>query len=209
MGILFSCTLFVVKAKVSQGRNSVLIYIDPGHGGFDGGCTDKTKMVLEKNITLKMSLLLTSYLRRSGYMVKLTREKDQALGKTKKEDIYKRVEKINSSHAKLYISIHANSFPSDKVHGAQVFYGVGQLENKNLALSIMNLIKCVDSTNKRTIEPLRDKYLVDHVTIPGCLIEVGFLSNAYDLENLLNDIYIQNLTQMIYLGIMEYIDNLK
>ena len=61
---------FLSKADAS------IIYIDPGHGGFDGGCTYNN--VLEKDITLSISLKLQKYLESVGYTVFLTREKDVA-----------------------------------------------------------------------------------------------------------------------------------
>lgn len=186
----------------------ICIYIDPGHGGFDGGTTSIDKTIIEKDITLQASLKLAHYLRRTGYLVKLTRETDNALGNNKKEDIHKRVSLINNSQAILYVSIHANSYPSRIAHGAQVFYQDHNDQNIKLAKSIMRTIKAVDDTNKRGVSLIKDKYLVDHIEITGCLIELGFLSNDHDLNSLTNKQYLDDLIQMIYLGIMEYLETI-
>lgn len=209
IGIIILVSVIFIVPKAQNTSKVFYIYLDPGHGGFDGGTTNEDKSVIEKDITLEISLLLASYLRNNGYVVKLTREKDTALSNTKKEDIYKRVDLINKSKATLYISIHANSYPSNTVHGAQVFYNENNANNKILSECIMHNIKIIDKTNKREIHSIKDKYLTDNVNIPGCLVEVGFLSNQNDLADLTNKTYISNLCEMIYLGICEYLDYLK
>lgn len=180
------------------------IYIDPGHGGFDGGAVSLDGETPEKNIVLKISFYLKENLEKLGYQVKLTRDKDCALAKTKKDDIYKRVSLINDSNAKLYISIHANAYPSSVVHGAQVFYKDSE-ENKSLSNNIQQFLKEIDKTNTRVSKSISGKYLLDHVKVPGCLVEVGFLSNETDLKNLQNDIYLQDTALMIYLGVIKHL----
>lgn len=209
LGILFSLSLIRFKLVADNFNNTFIIYIDPGHGGFDGGCTSLDKVYKEKDITLEISLLLSSYLRSSGIIVKLTRESDISLAGTKKEDIYKRVDLINKSNANLYLSIHANSFPSSIVSGAQVFYNSNNDNNKKIAEILTNKIHLIDRSNNRTALPIKNKYLVDNVNITGCLIEVGFLTNINDLDKLKNKNYISDFVQLLYIGIVEYLDYLK
>lgn len=207
--ILSICILTcIIGVKAFKDSREVYIYLDPGHGGYDGGCTDKDKTVIEKELTLNISILLANYLRQTGYKVGLTRSKDEALSESKAEDIHKRVKLINNSNAILYISIHANSFPSAIVKGAQVFYK-DTSENKRLSSIMMKKLQTLDSTNHREPLVIKDKYLVDNIDVPGCLIEVGFLTNEYDLNNLITPIYQQDLAFVIYLGIIEYLDYLK
>jgi N-acetylmuramoyl-L-alanine amidase len=47
------------------------------------------------------------------------------------------------------------------------------------------------------------KYLLDHVNIPGCLIEVGFITNIEDLGRLTNEAYINDLAMLISISINE------
>ena len=51
----------------------------------------------------------------------MTRKTDEALGRTKREDMNKRVEIIKNSGADIIISIHLNKFPQSKYYGAQTF----------------------------------------------------------------------------------------
>lgn len=210
MSLLFfvSVVLLIISLGVGivYGLNITdrYIYIDPGHGGFDAGTTSPINSLKEKDLTLEISIKLKEKLERFGYRVLLTRYKDTALGKTKKEDIYKRVDLINQKSTILFISIHANAYPSEIVSGAQVFYKKTD-ENKKLSEKIQSFLKEIDQTNHRLAKPITDKYLVDHSEPLGCLIEVGFLSNKKDLNNLTNPTYQDQLVTMITLGIVSYI----
>ena len=185
-------------------RNTTIIYLDPGHGGFDGGATSNDKSIIEKDICLKTCIYLKEYLEKTGMKVYLTRSKDTALAKNKKEDIHKRVKLINNSSADLYLSIHANSYPSSSVKGAQTFYNDNSENNKYLASSIMKWLKELDKNNKRIEKSINGKYLLDHTTKTGCLVEIGFLTNEMDLANLKNNEYLMQIAFYIYLGILDY-----
>ncbi len=203
--ILFSIILTSINEVVAF-NNDNIIYIDAGHGGFDGGANSKDNLIIEKDITLQASLFLKNYLEKTGYKVYLTREKDCALGNTKKKDIYKRVDLINKSNCLLYISIHANSYPASSVKGAQVFYSSNNITNKILSNKIMMYIKTLDATNKRIEKEIKGKYLLDYVNKTGCLVELGFLTNQDDLYKLTNEDTLKELSFMIYLGILEYLE---
>ena len=200
---LFLTTNVVVTTTILKEQNQPTIYIDAGHGGYDGGCVSYNKDIIEKNITLKIALLVKEQLENLGYQVLLTRDQDEALGKTKKEDIYNRVDLINNSDASMYLSIHANSFTSNKIKGAQTFYNPSNEVNKKLAITILDNLRSLDNSNTRLAKSMTGKYLLDHVNIPGCLIEVGFITNIEDLNNLTNEAYLQNLATLISLSINE------
>lgn len=209
IGFLFSLTFIVLKTTASNYKKILTIYIDPGHGGFDGGCESLDKKYVEKNITLEASLILTHYLRSSGYRVLLTRTSDTALAHHKKDDIYKRVDMINKSNASIYISIHVNSYPSKLVKGTQVFYKKDNPNSKVLSSILMDKIQYIDGSNNRTALPIKGKYLVDNVLVPGCLIELGFITNEDDLNKLTTDACLKDICLTLYLGIVEYLEYVK
>lgn len=210
--ILFLTFIFSVIALISlnivkaiNSNNTILIYLDPGHGGFDGGATSTDKLTVEKEINLITCLYLKSYLEKTGIKVKLTRSEDKALSSSKKEDIYTRVKNINRSNCDLYISIHVNSYPNNNIKGSQTFYNEENDYNKMLATNIMESLRMIDITNKRVAKSIKGKYLLDHTKKTGCLVELGFLSNEIDLNNLKQDKYIQKISFQIYLGILDYL----
>lgn len=208
--IMFLIIIPNYKNIQANNKTTTTIYIDPGHGGFDGGATSNiyinNQKIIEKDITLQVSLYLKTYLERTNFKVLITRNKDKSLGNTKKTDIYKRVELINNSQANIYISIHANSYPHEIVKGAQTFYNPNNVNNKQLSESIMTMLKYIDPSNKRTAKSITDKYLIDHAKKIGCLVEIGFLTNIDELNNLINPTYQQQLAFMIYLGILNYLE---
>lgn len=195
-----------IKVVANINDDNIIVYIDPGHGGFDGGATSDDQNTIEKDITLKVSEYLKNYLEKTNIKVLMTREKDEALSKNKRDDILKRVSLINKSNCDLYISIHANAYSSKMVKGAQTFYNKNVLENKYLATAILNQIKLIDSSNKRESKEITGKYLLDNVSKTGCLVEIGFLTNQEELAKLQSDVYLENMALMIYLGILDYLE---
>jgi len=199
--VLIEITILFIPEKLAY-TTKQYIYIDPGHGGFDGGAV--VKDIVEKDLVLKVAYMLKDYFECSGYNVLMTRYKDTSLKNTKKEDIYKRVELINKQNTLIFISIHANTFPSSNVFGSQVFYKENN-KNKILAETIQEYLRLVDN-NKRFAKSISDKYILDHVNRTGCLVEIGFLSNEQDYNNLCNNIYLENLSKHIYLGVIDYLN---
>ena len=82
--ILLICTpliylsIYKTKIKAIESPNIQYIYLDPGHGGKDGGGIG-INGVYEKEINLNICYILKRYLENSGYNVKLTRYDDYDL----------------------------------------------------------------------------------------------------------------------------------
>jgi N-acetylmuramoyl-L-alanine amidase len=187
-----------------------VIVIDPGHGGIDGGATFKG--VIEKNVTLPISLKLRDYLQEQGALVLMTREKDEDLAdpdsssirQRKRTDLINRTKFINESEADMYISVHANAFPQGSSKGAQTFYSPKYSENKRAAKLIQaELIRNLKNT-KRQAKPLESVYLIKQTDKPGVLVEVGFLSNDQERQNLQNEVYQNDIALSIYTGVIRY-----
>ena len=92
------------------------IVLDPGHGGHDQGTRGPTGL-LEKDLVLDVALRLGALLEeRLGAEVVYTRKTDVFL------PLEERTAIANEHRADLFLSIHANSSPSRRVSGAEVFY---------------------------------------------------------------------------------------
>ncbi|WLD93564.1 N-acetylmuramoyl-L-alanine amidase CwlD [Alkalihalobacillus sp. AL-G] len=188
-----------------------IIVLDAGHGGVDGGAVGKGN-VLEKDIALNISLKLRDYLQQAGALVVMTRETDKDLAKEetkrlrhrKTEDLLKRTEIINTSGSDLYISIHLNAIPSSRWYGAQVFYNPALEQNEKLAKFIQSEIRRNLENTKREAKPINNIYMVKKATIPGALVEVGFLSNPDERELLKSELYQNKVAASIYQGILRY-----
>lgn len=193
-----------------------IIYLDPGHGGADGGADsgEGNAKVLEKDIALNVTMMLRDYFQEQGALVILTREEDHDLApegmkgysRRKTEDLKKRLDLINSSDADLYLSIHLNAIPSSRWSGAQTFYNPKFKENKEVATSIQSeLIRNLENT-KREAKGIQNVYLVKHINKPGALVEIGFLSNPGEKANLMTEKYQQKVAASIYEGVLKYYD---
>ncbi|OJH18626.1 N-acetylmuramoyl-L-alanine amidase CwlD [Heyndrickxia sp. FSL K6-6286] len=192
-----------------------VIILDPGHGGPDGGAGDED--ALEKDIALSISKKIKEYLQEQGALVMMTREDDsdladpetKGISRRKVEDLRTRLDMINESEADLYLSIHLNSIPSPRWSGAQTFYSPHIIENKRLAKFIQSeLIRNLENTD-REAKLLKNIYIVKNAKKPGALVEVGFLSNPTERENLKSDKYQEKVSASIYNGIMRYFSNEK
>lgn len=192
-----------------------IIYLDPGHGGPDGGAGDTE--ALEKDIALVVAHKLRDYLQQQGALVLMTREDDRdladpeikGLSKRKAMDLRRRVQLINESEADLFISIHLNSIPSPRWRGAQTFYIPNDANNKRLALLIQDeFINTLENT-KRKAKIIKDIYLLEQANKPGALVEIGFLSNSEERALLINSEYQEKVAFSIYKGIMRYFSDEK
>jgi len=205
--VLLALALFYVvvsaNSRVLKSQN-ISIYIDPGHGGYDGGAigSDGTN---EASIALKVSKYLAYYFEEIGFDVYLTRDGDYDLSNQgsnkKREDIHKRVKIINDSNVELFLSVHLNAIGSSKWSGAQTFfYG----DNLELAESIQNSLAIHLGTHRKA-KNIRNIYLLEHIDKPGALIEIGFLSNNIELELLKTEKYQDDVAFAIYLGVINYL----
>ena len=188
-------------------ENKVVI-IDAGHGGFDPGKTGKNGDN-EKDINLKIASYLQQYLEQSGAVAIITRNSDDALGESKREDMSERRRISNESDGDILISIHQNAFTSGGPSGAQVFYYKTSEEGKLLAECIQqSLIDTLDKNNKRQAKANSDYYVLKTTEIPSAIVECGFLSNAEEEAKLNTDDYQQQTAWAIYKGIASYFNSL-
>lgn len=158
-----------------------LILIDPGHGGFDPGAIGQDTQVEECQINLDISKLLKAELEQKGYRVQLTREEDQALAHTKKEDMQARRDMIWQSGADLVLSIHQNSDKDRASSGPLVIYYAKSESGQRIAQAIQDqLDTALGSKNKHSAVAQTDKYILKSGEMPILIVECGFLSNSQE-----------------------------
>lgn len=201
-----------VDAEPEKSYVNYTVCIDPGHGGYDGGAIGNG--IVEKEINISLSLHLRNYLEQVGINVIMTRETDidfvtPGKGTKKKRDLEKRIDIINNANADLFVSIHMNSLPNPRWHGAQTFYFDNLEENKILAKNIQKSIKEILQNTNRTEKTIKTLYLFKKVNVPGALIEAGFISNPYEANLLKQGEYQDKLAFAIYLGIIRYLSEEK
>lgn len=203
-----------VKAKsgsdLKQGKFTVVL--DAGHGGADPGKVGVNGCI-ESEINLEIVKKLASYLEGEGIDVVLTRTDENGLydenaSNKKKSDMNKRCEMIEEINPDLLISIHQNSYSSEGVKGAQVFYYKGSKEGGKLATLLQDrLIKDVDPENGRECKDNNNYYIIKNVECPAVIVECGFLSNYSEAELLASADYQEKIARAIGSGVIDYLEN--
>jgi len=101
--------------KKIKSKKNFIVFIDPGHGGKDPGAIGQLG-TLEKDITLKASIMLAKALRTKKRIIPvLSRNKDIYLSLKKRTMLAKKYK------ADIFISIHADSSKNKKASGISVF----------------------------------------------------------------------------------------
>lgn len=210
VGFFLLSSLFLFFPKASALTENLplfgrVIFVDAGHGGRDSG-TMYGKL-LEKDINLEISKVLEEQLVAKGAIVYMTRDEDEDLSskwdeKKKRGDLYRRLLLYKKYNAELYLSIHLNHGESARWSGAEVLYHPINPQNKELAEILMKHFKN-DLKTTRTLKKT-DLYMYRNTTIPGVLIECGFLSNANERYLLQKKEYQEKVARSITNAVIEF-----
>ena len=90
------------------------VMIDAGHGGKDPGAMGNG--ITERNLTLKMARLVGERLRRMGFSVIYTRDRDVFV------PLDKRTAFANDKKADLFLSLHINANTDPRICGFETYY---------------------------------------------------------------------------------------
>ncbi len=117
-----------------------VVFLDPGHGGVDQGAigvSNDGQTVMEKTITLAITQQAQSLLQNAGFEVVLSRTADTLPGVTPDDltadgqaltpdgvlnDLQRRIDRANDSHAELFLSIHLNANDDPAARGTETYY---------------------------------------------------------------------------------------
>jgi len=193
-------------SAMAESVQTRVIIVDSGHGGYDVGAVGILG-TREKDITLQVAERLARRLSRDGALVVLTREEDKDFvtpgpGTNKKRDLDARLEIIERKNPEIVVSIHVNSFGS-QWSGAQTFFRPGSEQSAELARLIQAELKAATNTNREAIT-IDTSYLLNNINVPGCIVELGFLSNPQEEKRLIDPAYQEQLAEAIYRGILRY-----
>ena len=191
-------------SPVITGRVGTLV-LDAGHGGEDGGAVSVTG-VPESQINLAIVLKLDDLLGFYGEAPLLLRSEDISLHDSdavtmrekKVSDLKNRVSAIEAVRDATLLSIHQNTFPEGKYHGAQTFYAPTD-GSQELAQSIQTAIQtALQTDNSREIKKIPDTvYLMNHITCRAVLLECGFLTNPEEEAMLRDEAYQRKLAALL------------
>lgn len=204
----------VIDASVLV-KEDVTVIIDAGHGGIDGG-TQAADGTLEKDINLKIALMVNDFLKSMGVKTVLTRDSDTSIHndgavtirEKKISDIKNRLNIVESTDNAVLVSIHQNYFTQPKYSGAQVFYSKNNPHSRQIAEIIQrNIADYIQTDNSREIKQSGSEiYLLYNTTAPAVMIECGFLSNPQEADKLKDENYQQKIAFIIAVSIMDYLN---
>lgn len=190
-----------VKGASPKGMSSLIVVLDPGHGGSDGGASHNG--LVEKNLNLKIGVYCKEELEKyAGVKVIMTRQTDTYL------TLGDRVKIAADNKANVFVSLHINSNTSSGPNGANVYYPNNNYNSsvgtagKNLANIIQGKLTDlglasggihIRNTENNTLYPdgsLADYYGVirgcKESGIPGIIVEHAFISNTSDVSKYLS-----------------------
>lgn len=206
---------YVNSSQEKAANSSITKYkvvIDAGHGGFDPGKVGINND-LEKDVNLSIALKLKGLLEQNDCEVVMTRENDTALysesdSNKKTSDMRNRMKIVLDADPDITISIHQNSYPEEKIKGAQVFYHVSSTEGKELAEIIQEQLKTtIGDGNHRVAKSNDSYYMLKKSKCPLVIVECGFLSNYKESALLITSEYQDKVAWAIHLGVMNYLNN--
>lgn len=187
-------------------NSSVVVVLDPGHGGQDGGASSPDG-VKESRLNLEISFRIHDLLALCGQESLMTRTEDISVhtpgaARWKASDLQNRVSLVNTTANAVLLSIHQNSLPSSPItHGAQVFHNQA---GEPLATAVQTALnEGINSGNEKQMKFAPSGiYLMKHIKAPGILVECGFLSNAEETLRLQEASYQIKLAAAVTVGVL-------
>lgn len=233
MIILLAVVLLAIPAAADiEVDGKVVIAIDPGHGGVDGG-SSQTGIYIEKYYNMKLSEYLRDALLADGrFTVVMTRETDINL------KYLPRVKIAKDAHADVIISMHCNAIGYSYINGSSAYVTlIDKFAAHDLAGKLLDAIsdattirrgkvytradtgdsygvyywdyeKQWDMPGASWLGKVSDYYSINtwgsKFGIPSIIIEHGYLTNGADLAVLNSDANLRAIAQAEADAIIEY-----
>ncbi|HBE32565.1 MAG TPA: N-acetylmuramoyl-L-alanine amidase, partial [Cyanobacteria bacterium UBA11368] len=178
--------------------SGIKILLDPGHGGRESGAAGPTGY-LEKDVNLTVSKLIRDELVARGATVIMTREDDRTLS------LPERVAIIDREEPAIALSIHYNSLPDNgdafNTKGIGMFWYHPQAHS----LSMFLHDRLVGKLNRPSYGVFWNNLaLARPASAPSVLLELGFMSNPFEFEWLMNPTEQRKLARAIADSITEW-----
>lgn len=182
------------------------IVLDPGHGGSDSGAIGP-KGLMEKNVTLAVSLEAAKLLRNSGAKVVLTRAEDIDVfgpNASDRDELQARVDAGRIvSDMNIYVSIHCNAFSDSAANGTGTYYCAHSEMDALLAQCIQTEMVKETGLRNRGINAARF-YVLRNSEVPAALVETAFITNPREERMLGDEIFQHRMALAICRGIGRY-----
>ncbi|RUS97197.1 N-acetylmuramoyl-L-alanine amidase [Trichormus variabilis SAG 1403-4b] len=183
--------------------SGIKILLDPGHGGKESGAIGPTGYP-EKDVNLVVSKLLRDELLQRGAKVVMTREDDRDVSLVERQEI------ISKEQPAIALSIHYNSLPdngdAEKTKGFGSFWYHPQ--SHNLAIFLQNYV--VNKLRKPSYGVFWNNLALTRPSVaPAVLLELGFMSNPYEFEEIVNPEEQKKMAKTLADGVTEWFKTVK
>ena len=182
-----------------------IVVIDAGHGGSEPGAIRKD--ILEKKLNLEIVLQIKALfdeVDESEVKVFYTRTTDKHVS------LQDRVQLANELKADLFVSIHNNSQGEEEFNdfnGTMVLFSEGGVKGSmSLARKCLNHVLKQTGSKDQGLIAGDYVYIVRKSEVPVALIEVGFMTNEQELDNLASVSYQKKVAKGVYDAIMEALE---
>ena len=200
----------------TKGQYSNTIFLDPGHGGRDSGAFYYN--VAEKDLNMQIYRKLRAKLEELGYKVLTSRDSDVYV-----DFITERSRMVNKTNSDIFISIHFNATGSaySKASGIQTYSYSDEpdypskinknwhnhpdriSESKRLAAAIHSSL--LAETGAKDAGQLERSFAVLRETAkPAVLLELGYMDNFTESQQISDSRYQDKLVSGIVKGIQKY-----
>ena len=195
-----SATKLVLSVKnpvtVVSGKQNLtgrFIIIDPGHGGSDPGAMRNN--IQEKQMTIDIAKKIEKKLKAQGASVFMTRYDDTFVS------LNDRVVVTNEKKPDLFVSVHINACERNEINGIETHYWKD--DSLDFAKAVhKSLISKIDANNRGVIKSRF--YVIRQTTVPAILLELGFISNSNEREELLTEERQEKSADAVCEGIINY-----
>ncbi len=184
---------------------SIKIYIDQGHNPRDYNTGAEGNGYYEQDITYDIGVRLYRLLAADpDFTPKLSRPTaDTVLGANNSGSLSARVRDANSWGADVFISLHTNAAANTNASGSEaLIYSSSNSVSYRLADDILRELNLTTGLRNRGVIERPGLYVLRRTNMPAVLVEMGFITNAYDADLMVNspDLFARG----IYRGITDY-----
>ncbi len=205
LGLLWGFTVkFVNVAPKINDEKIFTLVLDAGHGGDAKGA--QMNGVAEKDITLTMANKIKALAEAKGIKVVTTRETDENVSLNDRA----------KAEGTILISLHVNSSPKSTTNGIEMICS-GSYENdddfklpksNSITYFLYKELKKINGIKVSNKPKYANIFLLNKASMPGVILELGYLTNKSDLKFITNENGQAELAKLIVDGILVYKEKL-
>lgn len=183
-----------VEGPIVSQLSQATIMLDPGHGGVDTGALSWDSLAEEKVVTLDLAWEIKKQLEAKGATVLMTRDGDDYV------ELVERTRASNVNQVDLFISLHIDDSENYYSSGTSTYYY--HETDKVLAEVVNNQLANLALENIGMM--FGNYHVLRENTRPSILLELGYMSNDYDVEVIFSPDYQKSIAKAITKGLETY-----